>query len=339
MKKLKFLFLAGALGALFACGGGAEEKKPAGADPNPELTALGKLIEANPDNDTLLFQRAELYYDLKGFDEALRDLNRALQLDSLQPAYYHLLADVLLDYGRPNDSKRALDVLTLASERFPERIGTLLKLSEFQLIVRKHTDALGTLNKILLRDPQNAEAFFMTGRVALDMGDTTRAMAALQKSVQFDAALVDAWLFLGRLCSDRNDPRAIQYFDNALRIDSANLDAREFKGVFYKRRGEFDQAFEVYRDIVKRNPDYSNAYFDMAMIYLELDSLGKARDHFDMAIKTDPLFVKAYFYRGITAELQGNVSAAKEDYKQALKMSPQFAEAKEALESLEKSEK
>lgn len=336
MKKLQFLFLAGALGALVACGGGAEEKKPAGADPNPELTALGKLIEANPDNDTLLFQRAELYYDLQGFDEALRDLNRALQLDSMQPAYYHLLADVLLDYGRPNDSKRALDVLTLASERFPERIGTLLKLSEFQLIVRKHTDALGTLNKILLRDPQNAEAFFMTGRVALDMGDTTRAMAALQKAVQFDAALVDAWLFLGRLCSDRNDPRAIQYFDNALRIDSANLDAREFKGVFYKRRGAFDQAFEVYRDIVQRNPDYSNAYFDMAMIYLELDSLGKARDHFDMAIKTDPLFVKAYFYRGITSELQGNISAAKEDYKQALKMSPQFAEAKEALESLEK---
>ncbi|MEY3248308.1 MAG: hypothetical protein RL742_351 [Bacteroidota bacterium] len=336
MKKLQFLFLAGALCALIACGGGAEEKKPAGADPNPELTALGKLIEANPDNDTLLFQRAELYYDLKGFDEALNDLNRALLIDSLQPAYYHLLADVLLDYGRPNDSKRALDVLTLASERFPERIGTLLKLSEFQLIVRKHSDALGTLNKILLRDPQNAEAFFMTGRVALDMGDTTRAIAALQKSVQFDATLVDAWLFLGRLYSDRNDPRAIQYFDNALRVDSTNLDAREFKGVFYKRRGEFDQAFEVYRDIVKRNPDYSNAYFDMAMIYLELDSLGKARDHFDMAIKTDPLLVKAYFYRGITSELQGNVNAAKEDYKQALKMSPQFAEAKEALESLEK---
>jgi tetratricopeptide (TPR) repeat protein len=336
MKKLRLLLLLPALGAFIACGGDPKEEKTAAPDPNPELTAISKIIDASPNNDTLLFQRAELYYNLKGYDEALKDLNRAMQIDSMRPAYYHLLADVLLDYGRPNDSKRAIDVLTLASERFPERISTLLKLSEFQLIVRKHTDALGTLNKVLLRDPQNAEAFFMTGRVAIDMGDTTRAIAALQKSVQFDANLIDAWLFLGRIYANRNSLQAIQCYDNALRVDSTNLEAREFKGVFFKRRGEFDKAFEVYREIITRNPDYSNAYFDMGMIYLELDSLAKARDHFDIAIKTDPLFVKAYYYRGITSELQGNVSAAIDDYKQALKMSPKFVEAQEALESLEK---
>jgi tetratricopeptide (TPR) repeat protein len=64
--------------------------------------------------------------------------------------------------------------------------------------------------------------------------------------------------------------------------------------------------------------------------------LSKAYDHFDIAIKTDPLFVKAYYYRGLCSELQGNIEAALADYKQANGMSPDYKEAKEALERLNK---
>jgi tetratricopeptide (TPR) repeat protein len=309
---------------------------PAGGQQDPELLELSQALASRPNDDSLLYRRARVYYRLEGYDEALADLAQAMRLDSMQPAYYHLLADVLLDYGRPNDSRRAIDVLTLASERFPDRLPTLLKLSEFQLIVRQHGEALKTLDQILQRDPQNAEALFMSGRVALDKGDTTNAIAVLKKSVQLDAGNADAWLFLGRIYSNRNDAAAVQYFDNALRLDTANLEVMEYKAVHYKRRGEFDQAFALYRDIIRRSPDYSNAYFDMGMIYLELDSLNKAYDNFDIAVKTDPLFVKAYYYRGVAAENRGDLEAALADYIQANKMSPKFIEAKEARERLEK---
>lgn len=304
---------------------------------DPELAALNAKLEQNPNSDSLLYRRAEKYYDLEAYDEALKDLNAALNRDSMQPKYYHLLADVLLDYARPNDSRRAIEVLKLATRRFPDRIPTLLKLSEFQLIVKKHGDALTTLDQILKLDPQNAEAFYMAGRVALDKGDTTAAIASLQKSVNIDAGNNDAWMFLGRIFSNRNNPVAIQYFDNALRIDSTDLDARQFKGAFYKRTGDYEKAFAVYRDIIVRNPDYADAYFDMGVIYLELDSLQKAYTNFDIATKTDPLFVKAYYWRGVAAEKQGNTTAALADYRQAFGMSPQYTEAKAATERLEKS--
>ncbi len=319
-------------------------KKDAGSNPfdnpayqqDPELAALNALLEKYPGNDSLLYLRAQAYYNLEAFDEALLDLNAAMKRDSMQPAYYHLLADVLLDYGRPNDSRRAIEVLKLATRRFPGRVPTLLKLSEFQLIVRQHGDALATLDQILQRDPQNAEAFYMAGRVALDKGDTTSALASLQKSVKIDSDNGDAWMFLGRIYSNRNNPTAIQCFDNALRLDSTDLEAREFKGAFYKRRGEFETAFKIYRDIIVRNPDYPNAYFDMGMMYLEMDSLSKAYASFDIATKTDPLFVMAYYWRGVVAEQQGNLAAALADYKQAYGMSPGYKEAKEAKERLER---
>jgi tetratricopeptide (TPR) repeat protein len=121
-----------------------------------------------------------------------------------------------------------------------------------------------------------------------------------------------------------------------LRVDSTDLQAREYKGAFYKRKGEFDKAFKIYRDIIIRNPDYANAYFDMGMMYLEMDSLPQAYTSFDIATKTDPIFVKAYYWRGKAAEEQGNFPAALADYRQAYGMSPRYEEAKQAKERLEK---
>jgi len=303
---------------------------------DPQLTKITEMLKQDPNNDTLLYLRASTYYKLDAYDEAMADLEHAMRQDSMQPKYYHLLADILLDYARPNDSRRAIEVLKLAVQRFPDRIPTLLKLSEFQLIVRKHNDALATLDKILQRDPQNAEAFYMAGRVALDKGDTTNAVASLQKSVKIDAENADAWFFLGRIYSARNNAVAVQFFDNALRVDSTYLEAQEFKAAFFKRRGQFDQAFKIYRDLVLRDPDYSEAYFDMGMIYLELDSFSKAYSNFDIATKVDPIFVKAYLYRGVASEKMGNLDAALADYKQASGMSPEYQEAQEAKARLEK---
>ncbi|MBN8678401.1 MAG: tetratricopeptide repeat protein [Chitinophagales bacterium] len=303
---------------------------------DPQLAELTAALEKDPNNDTLLYLRASTYYKLDAYDEAMADLEKAMRIDSMQPAHYHLLADVLLDYARPNDSKRAIEVLKLASQRFPDRIPTLLKLSEFQLIVKKHGDALATLDKILQRDPQNAEAFYMAGRVALDKGDTTNAIASLQKSVKIDAENADAWFFLGRIFGNRNNSLAVQYFDNALRVDSTYLEAQEFKAVYYKKKGDYDKAFSIYRDLLLRDPDYANAYFDMGIIYLELDSLSKAYDNFNIATKVDPIFVKAYYYRGVASEKMGNKEAALADYKQASGMAPEFQEAQEAKSRLER---
>ncbi len=330
-----FAFALLSLGAVlfFSCKNDTSKVKP-GAPQDPELAALNALLAKNPNDDSLLYRRAVVNYKLEGYDEALADVGKALAIDSSHAAYYDLMADVLLDYARPNDSKHAIEVLEKAAAKFPNNLHTLLKLSEFYLIVRQHNEALATIDKVFRRDPQNPEGFFMTGRVALDMGDTTRAIKALQKAAQLDASNIDAWMFLGKIMANRNDPTALQYFDNVLRLDSTDLEAREFKGVLYKRRGEFEQAFRVYRDIIVRNPDYANAYFDMGVMYLELDSLQKAYDNFDIAVKVDQLFVKAYYYRGLTAEMQGNIDAAKLDYQQASQMSPNWPEPKEALEKL-----
>lgn len=330
-----FFILLALLCVFFACKNdtppAAAPNAPGGAMPDPIVAKITAALEKDPNNDSLYFRRAEALYYAEGYDEALLDLSKAMQLDSMQPAYYHLMADVLMDYARPNDSRRAIDALKTALRKFPNRISTLLKLSEIQLIVRQHSDALGNIHQILEQDPDNADAFYLTGRVALDMKDTIRAIASLQKSMEINADNVEGWVFLGRIFSNKNNPLAVRFFDNALRLDSTNLEVREYKAAYYKRRGEFDKAFATYKDIIARDPQYANAWFDMGMIYLEQEQFDKALEHFNIAIKTDPIFINAYYYRGYAAELKGDHAKAKEDYLQVQKMAPSYPEIKEAL--------
>jgi tetratricopeptide (TPR) repeat protein len=295
---------------------------------NPELEALTQQLEKDPKNDSLLYKRAEVFYRLEGYDGAINDLSAAIVIDSMQPKYYHLLSDVFMDYTK---SYQAVKTMEVAISKFPDRIPTMLKASENYLIIKKHSEALKLLNKILLTDPQNSEALYMSGRVALDMGKTDDAIGMLRQSVKIDADNVDAWEFLGRIFLGKNDPLALQYFDNALRLDSTNTDLRIYKAMFYKQKGNYPKAFAAYKDIVNREPDNADAFYDMGIMYLELDSMDAAHKHFDLCVKRDPLFVKAYYYRGVASEEKGDKAAALADYTQANKMSPNLKEAQEAL--------
>jgi tetratricopeptide (TPR) repeat protein len=301
---------------------------------DPEVSRFNALILKEPKNDSLYFRRGLVLLQLEAFDEALADATKAIQLDSMEPAYYDLMADVLISYRRPNDSRRAIEVMTDASRRFPDDAATWLHLAELHLIVKQHNESLRCLDHVLQRDNANADAYFLTGRVALDKGDTLRAVRSLQKSVQLDADNPPAWVMLGRLASKNGDDRAIQYFDNALRLDSANINFKEFKAIHFVQKGQYDKAFRLYRDIIVKHPDYSNAYYDMGQMYLDLDSLDQAWRHFDLAIKTDQLFVNAYYYRGVASEAKGDMKAAIADYTQANKMSPNLTEPRAALERL-----
>jgi tetratricopeptide (TPR) repeat protein len=334
LKYLRFGLAAIALYFTACKGGESETTTTVSGNQNPEISQLNAAISSDPKNDSLYFRRGLALWQLEAYDEALRDADKAIELDSLQPEYYDLLADIFISYRRPNDSRRAIDVMETAARRFPDDAATWLHLAELHLIVKQHGESLKCLDHVLQRDAQNADAFFLTARVALDKGDTLRAVRSLQKSVQLDAQNPTAWVMLGRLASNNGDDRAVQYFDNALRLDSTNVSYEEFKAVHFVEKGQYDKAFQLYRNIVVKHPDYSNAYYDMGQMYLDLDSLNQAWQHFDLAIKTDQLFVKAYYYRGVTSEAKGDLKAAIADYTKANKMSPNLPEPRAALERL-----
>lgn len=298
---------------------------------NPSIDAISEKIRTNPDDASLFAARATLFYENDGFEEAIKDMNRALSLDSLNADYYHLLADVYLDYFK---SRPALLTMERVVELYPERIPSLLKLSEFQLILTKHEESMRTIDRVLRLDPQNADAYFMFGMNFRELGDTVRAINSFQSAVELEPELIDAWIILGKLYAAIGDPLAEKYYDNAINLGPESVEALHSKAVYLADQNRLEESLELYRRLNIVDPNYEEAYFNAGLLQLDLDSLDKAYQQFDLAIKTSPTYIRAYYYRGVAAELKGNLDQARSDYEQAYRMAPNFEQAKAALDRL-----
>ncbi len=85
---------------------------------------------------------------------------------------------------------------------------------------------------------------------------------------------------------------------------------------------------ELYRKINVIDPQYSEGYYNIGLIYLDMDSVEQAFKSFDLAIKVAPEFAEAYFHRGLAAEMKGNKAQARSDYENTLRINPNFEGAK-----------
>lgn len=323
------------LAGLSSCGGQEKTADTAtealGTTGNPAIDGLTEAISKSPEDASLYAKRGVLFFENDGYDEAIRDLTIAVKLDSLQPAYYHRLADAYLDYFK---SREALGVMKEASERFPTDEKTLLKLSEYYLILRQHEESMKVIDQLLKQDPQNGEAYFMFGMNFKESGDTVRAINSFQKAVELDATIVDGWINLGQLYAERDDPLALRYFDNATRVAPDDIVALHAKADYLSAKGSLEEAIGLYGQIVVLDPQYDEAYYNSGLIYLDMDSLAQAEAQFDLTLKVSPTHIRAYYYRGLSRELQGRAAEALADFQQALRMAPNYEDAQAGVERL-----
>ena len=300
---------------------------------NPVIDQISSQLAQNPNDASLYFLRGEQFYQNELFDEAISDLNKAISIDSTQVDYFHMLSNAYMDYFK---SKQSLQVMERAAILFPDRILTLLKLSETQMILRKYEEMNITLRRIISKDPQNAEAYFMMGLMLRETDDIEKAKNALQAAIEFDAELIDAWLILGSIYEDEKNPLALTYYNGATEIDPNNVQALHSKAFYYQNNNEIDLALETYRQINLINKNYRDAYLNAGILYLEREELEQAEEQFEILVGVDPKFFLAYFYRGLVKEQKGDISAAINNYQTCLNFNPSYERAQKRLDNLNK---
>ena len=156
------------------------------------------MIAKDSTSDKLFYERGAAYYKLENYDGAIHDLIHAINLDSLQYPYYHLLTDVLLDYYR---SKEAVLTMERCIELLPDSRPSMLKLSEIYHILKQYDDSMALCNRLLYQDQQDEEAYFMLGMNFRAKGEIDKAINSFQTATELEPDLVDAWILLGELLS------------------------------------------------------------------------------------------------------------------------------------------
>lgn len=303
-----------------------KEKKPIA----PALQYLNEAIAAHPFEDSLYYHRGRYAYDQQDYPAALRDLQYAIQLDSLVAPYYHVLADVQMDSGLSYDG---LATMIRAATLFPSRIPTLLKLSECLHILKQYDRSLVTTHKVIQLDPVLGEGYFMAALNYRDLKDSAKAIAYLKKATTYDDQMIDGWILLGQLIQPHNSSEAKDYFENAIRLDSTNINTLHSYAEFLQL-DDVSKAIRVYHRIMAIDPRYTPSYLNAGVLYFSLDSFQSALDQFTILCSLEPTRAKNYYYRGTTKEALGDLTGARSDYKQGLLLDPSSLELLRAQSSI-----
>ncbi len=304
----------------------------------PAIDAITKDIMADPDNMALRVARCEAYSAEGMLKEAEVEATLIWEKDKTNWKSCRLLAWAYFDN---NKSKPAIKTIEQALEIHPDTIHLLLLHSELNLHVKHYDIALISAEKVLKLSPLHVEGLFMRGLTLKYMGDTLQAIGNFQTAIEQDADHIDAYMQLGDIFAAKKEKIAIQYYDNALRIDSTSYEALMGKASFYhqnytKDNGLLEKVKEAYEKIILHHPQEADAIFNYALFYMEEGDYEQAHHFFDITVKYDPQFGDAYYFKGEANEKMGNIEAAIIDYKNAVSNNNRFERGEQALKRLGK---
>lgn len=330
-----------AVGVAFitGCNSGDGKKKPVqdqdtlvAKAQSPELRRMNDLLKSNPNNPELYIERGRVYMQLKDFDAAVADGERALKLDSTKDSYYLFLTDAYF-YG--NRTRQAKEILERCIKNVPASTEGHLKLAELYFYVKKYKEAINHINSALKIDETIAKAYFLKGMCYKESGDTARAISSLQTACEQDKEYYDAFVETGRLFALKKNPLAIQYFNNALRINPKSTEVVYLVGKFYQDTKKFKQAVDTYQKLLQMDPNHKHALYNLGAIeYVAGKDREKAMSYFTKAINIDPQYAEAYLARGICYEDLKDSDNAIADYKMAVQYKPNYDDAVNNLNRL-----
>ncbi len=306
---------------LFSCKNDQKENKRSIND--PALSKYFDLISLSPNNDTLYYERAIYLYHQNNYTGSIQDLQKAIMLNPNVSVYYNLLSDAYFDIDAFGESVEALKKLVAFH---PEDIALLLKLSEVQWIGEDYIGAASTIDEIFKQNTSESEAYYMNGLIKLSLNDTLASLASFNKTILFDPKNMEAFLMAAHIYEDKGDPLALEYYDKALLIDPDNIDAKNAKAFYLMGIGKLKEALVLYKQVIVKDKYNEECFLNTGIIYLQLDSLQKALNHFDILINIAPDNGVGYYYRGITYKLLGLTEMAIENFKQALVFQPGWDE-------------
>lgn len=321
---------------LFSCNPSGEKSADSAtilADTTPigkEIYALSLKIEDEPDDHSLLQQRAKLYLQKGNLPASMNDIDAALKMDSTVADYWLTMADVQLASGKAGQSKRALEK-SLSLD--PKNKLAYEKLAELYFIAQQYKACISQLDEVLKLDINNPKAYFMKGMCFRDLNDTSRAISSFQTSIEQKPDYYEPYLQLAMIYHNINNKLALQYYDGALRVNPKSTDALYDRGLWYQEKERnYDKAIQDYTSAIQLNPKLERAHFALGYIHYQyLKVYDQAIRHYTDAISAAPNWPEAWYNRGLCYEAQGNIAAANADYEKALKIRPDYQAALKAL--------
>lgn len=322
-KTLQLFVMATAITLLiFSCGPKVDIDK---LKPEEAIEYLDAQIKKHPVDATLHYQRGKVLITLgkekmhsQYFNEAIRDLEKAIKLDDKNVEYYTALGDAYFSIKDMGNSYTALrKALQLDENNFEAR----LKMGEIAYYSGNHDLAMENLNKVTEQDPTNQTALLIKGFIYKEKEDTTNAVLFFRKLIDLYPEFEPPYEELGMLYAQYRNKLGLEYLNTALQLQPNNINVLYGLGKLYQDVEEVEKANEYYARINVIDSTYKYAWHNRGYIEMVFyEDYPNAIEFFQKALQCDPQFAEAAFNLGYAYELMGDKAKAAECYANAEKL-------------------
>ncbi len=198
-----------------------------------------------------------------------------------------------------------------------------LVLCHFEL--KQYAEADSVLDQMIRYWPHDAENLTMKAQVAVQQGDTVRALAFVDSALVVDAYDAQAWMMRSMISLNRG-----QYAQAESEIDKAILQRPRVAGNYINRalaryqqnnlRGamaDYDQALEI-------DPRNYLGHFNRGLLRAQVGDDNRAIEDFDYVLSVEPDNMIALYNRALLLDQTGDYRAALRDISSVLEEFPDF---------------
>ena len=258
-------------------------------DPEAALALLDEGMEDAEDTRALRILRIEILQRLDrdgGIESEYRALINAYPEDN---AFRFRLAQYLLSQGRVDDVEQLLRDIVAAD---PDNVSTRLALVQFLANVRGQEVAEQTLLQFVNEVTDNYELQLALGRL---YEATERPEMAMQtyKSIAAAAENDDIGLLARNqmarmLIQEGNVDEGREYINEILAVDSTNVEALMMHGGLALVDGEYREAINDFRNVLRKEPAQERAHYLLARTHLQAGDKVLAKDAYRRVLEVNP---------------------------------------------------
>jgi tetratricopeptide (TPR) repeat protein len=166
----------------------------------------------------------------------------------------------------------------------------------------------------------------------ISQGDLTTAEVQCDLALQFAPQFADPFVNKGLIAMKRGQTdNAKELYIKALRYNQEHASAYNNLGYIYLMSKAYGKAHDNFQRALKVNPDYLEARYNLALTFIAMNQPAKAKKELRTVVAINPNVADPYAELGKIAHEEGALQEAEERFRKAVELAPRFADAWLAL--------
>ena len=241
--------------------------------------------EAQREQAVGFYVDAMMLNDLNNREDALRKLNRAIELDSHFALAYSLKGDILQDMEQFEDSA---DAYEKATEMDPWSFKDFFNLGKVTQVIKQFARAVKAYVAACNLEPEHYPAHLGAAQCYYELKEYDNSMAYAQKAKELGPDQAAPEQLLGDLFeADKNHPEAINAYRRALELEGNKPEIMISLARAYLRSGRYSSAKELLTDVIIMEGDNCLAHQYLGFAQLKLKDTQSAVDSYKQAVTID----------------------------------------------------